>query len=116
MRQQGFVKGLLAATIASGLALSASAQPVNMTVDASHTDAPISKYMYGFFTELLSNCYEGGMWSEMLGDRKFFYPVNFSKELTPPNRRTFVARWRPVGPDEFVVMDRERAYVGEHSR
>jgi len=26
-----------------------------------------------------------------------------------------VARWRPVGTDEFVVMDRERAYVGEHS-
>src|ERR1039457_6700517 len=73
MRQQGFVKGLLAAMIASGLALSASAQPVNMTVDASKTGAPISKYMYGFF------------W------------------------------WRPVGPDEFVVMDRERAYVGEHS-
>ena len=71
--------------------------------------------MYGFFTELLSNCYEGGMWAEMLGDRKFFYPVDSSKEQTPPNSRRFVARWRPVGPDEFVAMDRERAYVGEHS-
>ena len=115
MQQQGFVKGVLAAMIAGGLALSASAQPVTMTVVASNPGAPITKYMYGFFTELLSNCYEGGMWSEMLGDRKFFYPVDSSKELTPPNRRTFVARWRPVGPDEFVVMDRERAYVGEHS-
>jgi alpha-N-arabinofuranosidase len=115
MRQQGFVKGVLAAMIAGGLALSASAQPVTMTVVASNPGAPITKYMYGFFTELLSNCYEGGMWSEMLGDRKFFYPVDSSKEQTPPNSRRFVARWRPVGPDEFVAMDRERAYVGEHS-
>jgi alpha-N-arabinofuranosidase len=55
------------------------------------------------------------MWAEMLGDRKFFYPVDSSNEQTPPNSRKFVARWRPVGPDEFVAMDRERAYVGEHS-
>ena len=26
-----------------------------------------------------------------------------------------MARWRPVGPDEFVAMDREHVYVGEHS-
>ena len=115
MRQQGLVKGLLAATIVSGLALSASAQPVVMTVDAGKPGAPISRYMYGFFTELTRNCYEGGLWSEMLGDRKFFYPVNSSKEQTPPNSRKFVARWRPIGPDEFIAMDRERAYVGEHS-
>jgi len=84
MKRQEFLTGLLAATIASGLALSASAQPVSMTVVASSTGAPITKHMYGFFTELLSNCYEGGMWAEMLGDRKFFYPVDSSKELTPP--------------------------------
>ena len=115
MKKNGFVKGVLAAMIAGGLALSASAQPVTMTVDASRPGAPITRYMYGFFTELLSNCYEGGMWAEMLGDRKFFYPVDSSKELTPPNSRRFVARWRPVGPDEFILMDREHAYVGEHS-
>jgi alpha-N-arabinofuranosidase len=115
MKQHGFVRGVLTAMIVSGLAHSGSAQQVTMTVDASKTGAPISPYMYGFFTELLSNCYEGGMWAEMLGDRKFFYPVDSSMELKPPNSRKFVARWRPVGPDEFVAMDRERAYVGEHS-
>ena len=115
MQRHTVIQGLLAATIAGGLALSVSAQPVTMTVDASKTGAPISKYMYGFFTELTRNCYEGGLWAEMVGDRKFFYPVNSSKEQTPPNSRKYVARWRPVGPDEFVAMDRERAYVGEHS-
>jgi alpha-N-arabinofuranosidase len=115
MKKNELIKGVATAMIAGGLALSASAQPVTMTVDASKPGAPISRYMYGFFTELLSNCYEGGMWAEMLGDRKFFYPVDSSKELNPPNSRRFVARWRPIGPDEFVVMDREHAYVGEHS-
>jgi alpha-N-arabinofuranosidase len=115
MRKHGFVNGVLTAMIVGGLALSGSAQPVTMTVDASKPGAPISRYMYGFFTELLSSCYEGGMWAEMLGDRKFFYPVDSSQELTPPNSRKFVARWRPIGPDEFVAMDREHAYVGDHS-
>jgi len=115
MKQHGFVRGVLAAMIAGGLAHSGGAQPVAMTVDAGKPGPPISPYIYGFFTELLSNCYEGGMWAEMLGDRKFFYPVNSSQELTPPNSRKFVARWRPIGPDEFVKMDPQHAWVGEHS-
>jgi len=115
MKQRRLVRGVLAAMIASGLAHSGGAQQVAMTVDASKPGSPISPHMYGFFTELLSNCYEGGMWAEMLGDRKFFYPVNSTKELTPPNSRKFVARWRPVGADEFVTMDPQRAWVGEHS-
>ena len=112
MKERGLLKVALTAMIVGGVAHSGGAQPVTMTVDASRTGAPISRHMYGFFTELPSNY--GGVWAEMLGDRKFFYTVS-SKELTPQNRRFVVARWRPLGADEFVVMDRERAYVGEHS-
>jgi alpha-N-arabinofuranosidase len=86
MKQRGLVGGVLAATVAGGLAHSGGAQPVAMTVDAGRAGAPVSRYMYGFFTELLSNCYEGGMWAEMLGDRKFFYPVDSSQDQKPPNR------------------------------
>ncbi len=105
----------MAAAAIGGLALSGSAQQLTMQVDASKTGPPISPYMYGFFSEFLHNMYEDGLWAEMLGDRKFFYPVNSNPVQTPPNSRTFVSRWRPVGPDEVVVMDREHAYVGEHS-
>ena len=90
-------------------------QQVTMQVDASKTGAPIAKDLYGFFSEFLTNMYEGGLWAEMLGDRKFFYPVNSSPTQTPPNSRTFVGRWRPVGPDTDVVMDANDAYVGAHS-
>ena len=117
MKEHRFVRVVLTAMVVTGLAHSGSAQQVAMTVDASRTGAPISPYMYGFFTELLGNN-EGGFWAEMLSDRKFFYPVNSNKEPVsddPRVARRTVVRWRPVGPDECVVMDRERAYVGEHS-
>ena len=36
---------------------------------------PISKYIYGQFIEHLGRCIYGGIWAEMLEDRKFYYPV-----------------------------------------
>jgi alpha-N-arabinofuranosidase len=115
--KQGLLRVALAAFFFSLFAYVGSAQQLAMTVDATKTGAPLSPYMYGYFTELLGNN-EGGFWSEMLGDRKFFYAVDSSKDLpgpAPRARRRPVARWRPVGPDEFVVMDRDHAFVGEHS-
>jgi alpha-N-arabinofuranosidase len=88
---------------------------IEATIDASKTGTPIHRYMYGQFTELLGNMFENGFWSEMLSDRKFFYGVNSSERLEPVNTRRFVNRWRPVGPDECVVMDANSPYVGEHT-
>ena len=88
MKTQGFLKILLAAMAVSFFAYSGSAQQVTMTVDATKTGAPISPYMYGFFTELHEANNEGGFWAEMLGDRKFFHPVDSSKDPEPaPGRR-----------------------------
>jgi alpha-N-arabinofuranosidase len=100
------------------LSLTANVLPaaaIEATIDAGKTGAPIHRYMYGQFTELLGNIFENGFWSEMLSDRKFFYPVDSSERLDPVNTRRFVNRWRPVGPDEFVVMDTKESYVGEHT-
>ena len=47
-----------------------------VVVDASKAGAPISKYIYGQFIEHLGRCIYGGLWAEMLEDRKFFYPVD----------------------------------------
>jgi alpha-N-arabinofuranosidase len=114
MNKHVFVKIVLTVLFVGGLAQVGSAQQLALTVDASKTSAPISPYMYGFFTELLGNN-EGGFWAEMLGDRKFFYPVDTDPAHEPHNRRRVIVRWKPLGPDEFVVMDRDHAYVGEHS-
>jgi alpha-N-arabinofuranosidase len=87
---------------------SLAAEPVNpnpaVTIDASATREPVSKYIYGQFIEHLGRCIYGGIWAEMLEDRKFFYAVG-AKE----------SPWKPLGGDAAVTMVRERAYVGEHT-
>ena len=42
---------------------------------AGKVGAPISKYVYAQFIEHLGRCIYGGIWAEMLEDRKFYYPV-----------------------------------------
>ncbi len=97
-----------------------------VTVDASRTGAPISKYIYGQFIEHLGRCIYGGLWSEMLEDRKFFYPVNGEApawEMFKPGDRSYDGEghpyellmrspWMIVGPKQFVRMDTAHAYVG----
>ncbi len=113
---QTTIASVVLLTIVGALASGAGAQTVSMTVDAAKTGPAINPLFYGFFTELLSNMYEGGCWAEMLGDRKFFYPVDSKPTQTPPNSRSrFVGRWYPVGPDEFVTMDTKQVWVGKHS-
>ena len=111
---RNLVAAFLLLAVAFGSSKGWSQNPA-ITVDANNTGPAINPLMYGFFTELLSNMYEGGPWAEMLGDRKFFYPVDSNPTQTPPNSRRFVGRWRPVGPDEFVTMDIKKVWVGKHS-
>jgi alpha-N-arabinofuranosidase len=109
---------LLMPLFLGGIAHVVSAQQLAMTVDAAKTGAPISPFLYGFFTELHEANNEGGFWAEMLGDRKFFNPVDShgDRPASPGHRpRPRAPGWRPVGADEFVVMDRQQVYVGEHS-
>jgi alpha-L-arabinofuranosidase len=98
----------------------APAQPVIATLNAAKVASPISRYDYGMFIEHLGNIINHGLWSEMLDDRKFYYPVNSVEQKEPsgpPARMRFLRskKWRPIGPDEFVVMDHDHPYVGEQS-
>jgi len=40
-----------------------------VTIHASRSRAPMSKYIYGQFIEHLGRCIYGGIWAEMLEDR-----------------------------------------------
>jgi len=53
----------------------AATQTIRLDLDTKKTGAPISKYIYGQFIEHLGRCIYGGIWAEMLEDRKFYYPV-----------------------------------------
>jgi alpha-N-arabinofuranosidase len=109
---------LLLAVLLSATWVSAQTQPVNATIDASKTGAPISKYIYGQFLEHIGGIVNNGIWAEMLDDRKFYYPITSHPPAEPAGpswRRTALRHWTPVGADEFVTMDTNRPYVGEHT-
>jgi alpha-N-arabinofuranosidase len=108
---------LLAAFLYSTFS-SAQTQPVNVTIDASKTGAPISKYVYGQFLEHIGGLVNNGIWAEMLDDRKFYYPITShppAEPAGPPWRRAGLRHWTPINGDEFVIMDTDRPYVGEHT-
>ncbi len=47
----------------------------SVTINAMKIKEPISQYIYGQFIEHLGRCILGGLWAEMLDDRKFYYPI-----------------------------------------
>ncbi len=103
---------------------SSDSRTVNATIDVSKTGAAISKNIYGQFLEHGGDIVNTGIWSEMLVDRKFFYPVAATAPTPPPVvgnaggnprfRRTPTRWWSPIG-DALVTMDVASPYTGDHS-
>src|ERR1035437_7584915 len=106
-------------------AASSQTRMVDATIDTSKTGAPISKYIYGQFLEHGGDIVNTGVWSEMLVDRKFFYPVSTSAPKPPsvmgnaagnPRfNRTPTRWWAPIGGDDVVTMDTKTPYTGDHT-
>ncbi|MEW6742784.1 MAG: alpha-L-arabinofuranosidase C-terminal domain-containing protein [Planctomycetota bacterium] len=76
----------------------------SVVIDAAKTGHEISPYIYGQFIEHLGRCIYGGIWAEMLEDRKFFYPVGLPG-----------SPWGAVGAAAHVTMDTVKPFVGQHS-
>lgn len=110
---------LVPAVLLFAAVASAQTPPVSATIDASKTGAPISKYIYGQFLEHIGGLVNNGLWAEMLDDRKFYYPINSHPPAQPPARNPMrspaLRHWMPVGPDEFVRMDTDHPWVGDHT-
>ena len=89
------------------------------TIDARQTAPPVSKYEFGMFIEHIGPLIYRSLWSEMLDDRKFYFPI--TSQETPPQqqgggfRGMQLRKWRPVGPDEAVTLDADHPFVGDHS-
>jgi alpha-N-arabinofuranosidase len=103
-------------------------QAVVATVDATKKGPPISPYLYGQFIEHAGSLIYSSLWCEMLDDRKFYYAVQPKPAKDPsagqrgpsgfgPGRRRNVGpgRWNPIGPADFVVMDTNQPFVGDHT-
>lgn len=105
------------------------AQGSTVSVNLNQTGEPISKYIYGQFIEHLGRCIYGGIWAEMLEDRKFYYPVDGQSPawtMYKPGMRSYDGEghpyelltgspWMIIGDKKAVSMMTENSYVGEHT-
>ena len=75
----------------------------SITIDATEKAEPMSVYIYGQFIEHMGKCIYGGIWAEMLQDRKFWYPVD--DKMSP---------WKSIAGSR-VLMDAAEPFVGKHT-
>jgi alpha-L-arabinofuranosidase len=96
------------------------AAPFELKLDSTRTSAPINPFIYGQFIEHLGRCIYGGIWAEMLEDRKFYFPI--TADYSPYRALTDSAYpvvgaspWQIIGDAGSVTMQKQDAFVGDHS-
>jgi alpha-N-arabinofuranosidase len=115
---------LLAGAVVAGAAQESAAtlpRELKVNIDTRQTARPVSPYEYGMFIEHIGSLIYRSLWSEMLDDRKFYFPVK-AEEPQPaapaqgvPFRNMQLRKWRPIGPADAIVMDKEQPFVGDQS-
>ncbi|HOX36808.1 MAG TPA: alpha-L-arabinofuranosidase C-terminal domain-containing protein [Candidatus Brocadiia bacterium] len=133
------MKGLLVKSAFLGLALAAaqtgdangaekSSASGSVSIDVTKTGEPISQYVYGQFIEHLGRCIYGGIWAEMLEDRKFYFPVDgkqsgwsmhSGKKVSwegegAPYEIIVASPWQILGPATAVAMNTVEPFAGSH--
>jgi len=93
-------------------------------IDLLKRGAPIEKYIYGQFIEHLGKCIYGGIWAEMIEDRKFYYPITWEFDPlgtdddpfwnTGPYPYLKASPWKVIGTENTVSMDEVDAFAGRH--
>jgi len=74
----------------------------SVTINLAKKSEPMPVYIYGQFIEHLGRCIYGGIWSEMVDDRKFWY--------APGDKNS---PWIVEGGK--IEMDKRNPFVGAHS-
>ena len=123
------ISGVVGLAMATAIPAPAQARVSTVRVDVAEQGEPISKYIYGQFIEHLGRCIYGGLWAEMLEDRKFYYPVTGEAPawtMYKPGPRSWDGEghpyellmrspWMIVGDKEAVSMVTQDSYVGQHT-
>jgi alpha-N-arabinofuranosidase len=82
-----------------------------VVIQAGKTLEPMPDLIYGQFIEHLGRSIYGGIWAEMLEDRKFYSAVGETRR----DREHVPSPWRAVGQAAAVAMATGGAFVGAHS-
>jgi alpha-N-arabinofuranosidase len=96
------------------------AASLTVTIDARQTAKATSKYEFGMFIEHIGPLVYRSLWSEMLDDRKFYFPITAAEPGTPKERPgrfpgVQLRKWRSIGSDDAVTMDKGQPFVGSQS-
>jgi len=73
-------------------------------IDLTRMGAPMESYIYGQFIEHLGRCIYGGIWAEMLDDRKFYYIPG-----------TDDSPWNITGMGTAVEMNSKHSFAGRNA-
>src|SRR5579859_2980311 len=115
---------LLCGTLGIGVAQQNAATPpqeIKVDIDTQKSASPVSPYEYGMFIEHIGQLIYHSLWSEMLDDRKFYFPIKPEKPPAAapaqggPFRNMQLRKWHPIGPADTVMMDKDQPFVGEQS-
>jgi len=97
------------------------AAPLSVSINARQTAMPTSQYQFGMFIEHIGPLIYRSLWSEMLDDRKFYFPITAAKPDVQSQRHQgdfpglALRKWRTVGPGNAVTMDEDQPFVGKQS-
>jgi alpha-L-arabinofuranosidase len=97
-----------------------SAATIDVALDVSEKEHPINPMIYGQFIEHLGRCIYGGIWAEMLEDRKFYFPITedydpYKSLLDTAYPVVGASPWEIIGVASGVNMITENSFVGEHT-
>jgi alpha-N-arabinofuranosidase len=106
--------------IAFPLAAVFAAPAIEVKLDPAKKGAPINPYIYGQFIEHLGRCIYGGIWAEMLEDRKFYFPITADyapyRDLKDSAYPVVGASpWQIIGEPAAVTMSKDAVFVGDHA-
>lgn len=92
----------------------------SITIDAAKLGAPLTTNVYSQFIEHLGRCIYGGIWAEMLEDRKFYFPITadynpYRSLKDTPYPVVGASPWQLLGPAGAVSMDTNAPFVGRHT-
>lgn len=91
----------------SDLPTGARTHGLETVVDTTRRRPPYTRHMYGALQEEIRTLISDSLWSEVLGDRKFYWPI--TNDPVPD------LRWKPLGPADAISMNTQDPYVGDQS-
>jgi len=111
---------LFSATSRSEDVATPTSDSITVTIDAAKVGPKINPFIFGQFIEHLGRCIYGGIWAEMLEDRKFYYTITddyhpYANSKTNTFPVVAASPWEIVGPAGSVTMSTEAPFVGDHT-